>query len=170
MSIERWMDKEAVVRIYSGISFSHKKECMWVSPNEVDEPRAYYTEWSKSDREKQIPYTNTYIWNLERWYWWTYLQSSNGVTNIENRLMDRAGEEGKDEMYGQRNKETYITICKTDSQWEFAVWLRELKQGLGNNLEGRDGQGGGRDVQVGGDIGKPMADSCWCLVETHTTL
>ena len=25
---------------------------------------------------------------------------------------------------------TYITICKIDSQWEFAVWLRELKQRL----------------------------------------
>ena len=22
---------------------------------------------------------------------------------------------------------TYITICKIDSQWEFAVWLRKLK-------------------------------------------
>ena len=32
-------------------------------------------------------------------------------------------------MYGENNMETYITICKTDSQWEFAVCLRELKQG-----------------------------------------
>ena len=24
-------------------------------------------------------------------------------------------------MYGENNMETYITICKTDSQWEFAV-------------------------------------------------
>ena len=31
---------------------SHKKEHIWVSSNEVDEPRAYYTEWSKSEREK----------------------------------------------------------------------------------------------------------------------
>ena len=43
-----------------------KKECIWVSPNEVDEPRAYYTEWSKSEREKQISYSNVYIWHLER--------------------------------------------------------------------------------------------------------
>ena len=28
------------------------------------------------------------------------------------------------------NMETYITICKIDSQQEFAVWLRKLKQGL----------------------------------------
>ena len=31
----------------------------------------------KSEREKQIIYINAYIWNLERWYWWAYLQSSN---------------------------------------------------------------------------------------------
>ena len=27
-----------------------------------------HTEWSKSEREKQISYINTYIWNLEKWY------------------------------------------------------------------------------------------------------
>ena len=27
---------------------------------------ATYTEWGKSEREKQIPYVNTYIWNLEK--------------------------------------------------------------------------------------------------------
>ena len=41
-------------------------------------------------------------------------------------------------MYGKSNMETYITICKIDSQWEFAVWLRKLKQGLSINLEGWD--------------------------------
>ena len=30
-------------------------------------------------------------WNLERWYWWTYLQGSDGDTDIENRLMDMVG-------------------------------------------------------------------------------
>ena len=38
--------------------------------------------------------------------------------------------------------ETYITICKIDSQQEFAVWLRRLKQGICVNLEGWDGEGG----------------------------
>ena len=36
---------------------------------------------------------------------------------------------------------------------------QELKSGLSNNLEGWDGEGGKRDVQMGGDMGKPMADS-----------
>ena len=53
--------------------------------------------------------------------------------------------------------ETYITICKVDSQWEFAVWLRKLKQALYINLEGWDGEGDGREVQKGGDICIPMA-------------
>ena len=43
---------------------------------------------------------------------------------------------GKGEMYGESNMETYITICKIDSQWKFAVCLRKLKQGLCINLEG----------------------------------
>ena len=63
-------------------------------------------------------------------------------------------------MYGKSNMETYITICKIDSQWEFAVWLRKLKQGLFINLEGWDGEGDGREVQMEEDICIPMADSC----------
>ena len=54
--------------------------------------------------------------------------------------------------------ETYIAICKIDSQWEFAVWLRELKQGLCINLEGWEWAGDGREVQKEGDICIPMPD------------
>ena len=43
--------------------------------------------------------------------------------------------------------ETYFTVCKIDSQWEFVVWLRKLKQGLCINLEGWDGEGDGREFQ-----------------------
>ena len=59
----------------------------------------------------------------------------------------------------ESNMETYVTICKIDSQWEFAVWLRKLKQGLCINLERWDGEGDGKEVQKGGDICIPMADS-----------
>ena len=48
--------------------------------------------------------------------------------------------------------ETYIIICKIDSQREFAVWLRKLRQELCINLERWDGEGVGRDVQKEGDI------------------
>ena len=60
---------------------------------------------------------------------------------------------------GKSNMETYITICKIDSQREFSVWLRKLKQGLYINLEGWDGEGDGREVQKGGNTCISMADS-----------
>ena len=53
-------------------------------------------------------------------------------------------------MYGKSNRETYTTVCKTDSQREFAVWLRKLKQGLCINLEGWMGwEMGGRFKREG---------------------
>ena len=36
---------------------------------------------------------------------------------------------GEGEVYGQSNMENYIPMCKIDSQWEFTVRLRKLKQG-----------------------------------------
>ena len=31
----------------------------------MDGPRDYYTKWSKSERERQIPYDITYVWNVK---------------------------------------------------------------------------------------------------------
>ena len=88
MSIGRWVDKEVVVHVHNGILLSYKKEHIWVRSNEVDEPRVYYTEWSKSERERQIQYINAYIRNLERWYWWSYMQDNNGKADVKNRLLE----------------------------------------------------------------------------------
>ena len=63
-------------------------------------------------------------------------------------------------MYGKSNMETYITICKGNSQWEFVVWLRKFKQGLCIDLEGWDGEGDGKELQKEGGICIPMTDSC----------
>ena len=63
-------------------------------------------------------------------------------------------------MCGKSNMETYISICKIDSQQKFAVWLRKFKQGLCINLEGWNGEGDGREVHKGGGICIPMSDSC----------
>ena len=60
----------------------------------------------------------------------------------------------------KRSLFVYITICKMDSQQEFALWLRKLKRGLCINLERWDGEGDGREFQKGGDTCIPMADSC----------
>ena len=51
------------------------------------------------------------------------------------------------------NMETYITICKIDSQWEFPIWLKELKLGLCKNWERWDGErDGGRFKREQTDI------------------
>ena len=52
MSIDKWMAKEELVHIKNGILLSHKKELIWPSSNEMDEPTVHHTEWSKSEREK----------------------------------------------------------------------------------------------------------------------
>ena len=73
------------------------------------------------------------------------IQELSRDTDIENRFMDTGWEAtggGEGGTYGESNMETYITICKIDSQREFAVCLRELKPGLWNSLE----DWGGREV------------------------
>ena len=70
--------------------------------------------------------------------------------NRENRTMDWRRGKGRRERVRcitRGNKETYNTKCKIDSQWEFAVSLKELKQGFCNNLEGCDGEVDRREIQ-----------------------
>jgi len=56
---------------------------------------------------------------------------------MDNRLMDMSGREEEEyETNGDNSMEPYTLSYKIDSQWKFAVWLRELKPGLCNNLEG----------------------------------
>ena len=55
---------------------------------------------------------------------------------------------------------TWSLMSKINGQWEFAVWLRKLKQGLCINKEVWDGEVDGREVKKRGDICIPMADSC----------
>ena len=59
---------------------------------------------------------------------------------------------------------------KIDSWWEPAIKHRELSSVLCGDLDGWDGGGGGKEVQEGGDTGRPRADSLHCTAETHTTL
>ena len=55
-----------ITHIYNRILLSHIKKQNWVICNEVDGPKVCHTEWSKSEREKQILYANTYIWTLKK--------------------------------------------------------------------------------------------------------
>ena len=48
------------MQYYSAI----KKEWYNAICSNMDGPRDYHTKWSKSDRERQISYNITYVWNL----------------------------------------------------------------------------------------------------------
>ena len=64
MSIDRCMDKEVVEHIHNGILLSPQKDQTQVSFTEVDESRAFDTDWTKSERDKQISYTSAYIYGI----------------------------------------------------------------------------------------------------------
>ena len=120
-----------------------------------------------SQKEKDKCCILTHI-NLERWYWWTYLQGSNGDTDKENRLLDSVGEGEGGIIWDSSIGNIYITICKIDSKWEFAVWHREPKADALWQPRGWDEKGGGRKLYKGWDICIPMIDSCWRMAETIT--
>ena len=42
-----------------------KKEWNNAICSNMDGPRHYHTKWSKSERERQIPYDIIYMWNLK---------------------------------------------------------------------------------------------------------
>ena len=66
MSINWGMDKEDVGHTYNGILLIHKKERNYVTCRHVDGLRDCHTEWSKSEREKQILYINVDMWNTKK--------------------------------------------------------------------------------------------------------
>ena len=68
---DKWIKKKKDVFIHmhicihSGLLLSHKKELNNAICSNMEEPRAYHTKWSKSGRERQIPYDVAYTWDLK---------------------------------------------------------------------------------------------------------
>ena len=73
---QRGMNKEDAVHKYNGILLSYKKEQNCVICRDVYGPRDCHTEWNRSERGKQIN-IDAYMWYLEKWYRWCYLQNRN---------------------------------------------------------------------------------------------
>ena len=59
------MNKEDVVYIHNGILVGSKKKWNLAICSNMDGPKGYYAKWNKSDRERQILYDFTYMWNLK---------------------------------------------------------------------------------------------------------
>ena len=116
-----------------------------------------HSEVSQKEKDKYCILTHIYGMQKNGTEEFIYKAAMEKQTQRTDMDMGRGGE---GEMYGKSNKETYIIICKTDSQWEFAIYLRKLKKGFCINLEGGEGEGDEREVQKGGDICIPMDDSC----------
>ena len=69
-----------------------------------------------------------------------YLQDSSGNTDIKNRLVGMVGG-GERGTNWKSNTETYITTCKTDSQWDLPYNTGSSNLVLCDNLEEWDGGG-----------------------------
>ena len=72
------------------IQWNTTHKIKWNVPicDNMNGPRGYHAKWNKLDRERQIPYDLTYMWNLK--------QKSNRLTDTENKLVvtRRQGNEG----------------------------------------------------------------------------
>ena len=58
------MDKNDMVQIHNEIWLCHKKEQNNGICSNIDGTRDYHTKWSKSERERKIPYI-TSMWNVK---------------------------------------------------------------------------------------------------------
>ena len=131
---------------------------IWVSSNEVDESGAYYTEWNKSEREKQISYINPCTWNLEQWYWWTSLQTE---TQGERTDLWARSRRGPREVSGERGR-----VFTAPESVETYLVPRGLGLGLCTSLNGLERVGGGGRSR-GGSTGKVPANTYCQFMLTH---
>ena len=114
------MTKDHVCHSYD---LAQKNTNKYFLKNKMNEQRVYYTGWINSERERQISYINSYIWNLERWVSGQQWRCRHGKQTCGHSGKERVG-------WTERSIETYaLPYVKLDSQWAFAVRLRELKSG-----------------------------------------
>ena len=65
-SISESMDKNDVECVYKGISFSLEKGRYSPICHITDEACAHYAKQDNSDRERQVLYDITYMWNIKK--------------------------------------------------------------------------------------------------------
>ena len=63
-STDKWIRKMGYIYTMDYILLSHKKERNNAICSNMDGTGNSHTEWSQSERERQIPYDILYVWNL----------------------------------------------------------------------------------------------------------
>ena len=158
------MDKEAEVHIYGGILLSHEKEHIWVRSSEGDEPRAYHTEWRKSESERQYRIL-THACGIQK----NGTDESICRVGTENSLVEPRGEgEGRMNWEGSLDihtppcaKQVVVGSCCSTGH---AAWTE-----LCDDPEGWGGVSG-KGAQKGGVMCVCIADSPHCTAEANKTL
>ena len=151
MSISRGMDKEDMAHIDKGILLGHKKEWNCVTGREVDGPKDCHTEWSQSERERQISHINTYMWNLEKWYRCSYLKSRKRDKDVQNKHVNTKRE-------------------RAGLNWEIGtdintlLWIKQITNK--NLLYSIANSNLWKEIQKRGDICICKYDSLCCRAET----
>ena len=87
-------------------------------------------------KRKKILYITIYMWNLEKWYRWNYLQSRNKHTDVENKYMNTKGRIwGWDEL-GEWDWHIYTAMHGREITREEPAMCRELNSVLCGDLDG----------------------------------
>ena len=90
------MDKEDTIAIDDWILLIHRKEQNNAICRNMDATRDYHTKWSQSERERQVSYDITYMWNL-KYGTNKPIYKTERLTGSEKRHVVAKGEEGGEE-------------------------------------------------------------------------
>ena len=110
--------KPVIERCYCAKMNDDRETSKWIC-RDVDGPRVCHTDRNKSERENQIVYINSRMWNLEKRYWWTYVQGRNRDADVENGFVDMEGRETR--MNWEIRIDIYALHGWNNNQWEAAV-------------------------------------------------
>ena len=122
---------KAVVHIHNGMLLSYWKECSWVSSNEVDETRTYYTEWSKPVRETPMQYFNAYRQGNSGWLFFFWVPKPLQIVIAAMKLKDTPWKESYDQSRQHIKKQRHYFANKglSGQGYSFSsghVWMWEL--------------------------------------------
>ena len=128
----------------SGITRSYGRSIFSFLRNEVDETRAYYTEWNKSERKTPIIYMEFRKMVMMTLY--VRQQKRHRCKEQTSGLCGRR--RGWDDLR-EYHWNMYMAICETDRQSKFDAWNRALKAGALGQPWGMGWEGCGREIQDG---------------------